>query len=224
MNYNKTVDNMFTLAHEMGHALHSHLSNSTQPYPKAQYSIFVAEVASTLNEGLLLQHLLKKADDKKTRAYLLNRYIDNTLGTFFNQVLYGRFELMVHEEVERGGALSPDQMTEWWTGLTKKYYGPSLGLDDFTGIKWARIPHFYLTYYVYQYATSYAASEAILDKMLAGEDSMIEKYLTLLSSGGKDYPIELLKECGVNMSGPAPFEATLKRFAEQVKELDKLAS
>ena len=223
MNYNKTVDNMFTLAHEMGHALHSHLSNSTQPYPKAQYSIFVAEVASTLNEGLLLQHLLKKADSTRTKAYLLNRYIDNTMGTFFNQVLYARFELLIHEEIEKGGALSPDQMVELWTDLTKKYYGPALGVDDYTGIKWARIPHFYMTFYVYQYATSYAASEAVLDKMLAGEKGMVGKYLELLSSGGKDYPINLLKKCDVDMSGPAPFEATLKRFADQVAELDNLA-
>jgi len=222
MNYNKTVDNMFTLAHEMGHALHSYLSNKTQPYPKAQYSIFVAEVASTLNEGLLLQHLLKKASDTKQKLYLLNRYIDNTSGTFFNQILYARFELMIHETVEKGGALSPDLMTEFWTELIKKYSGPTLTLDDYSGLKWCRIPHFYMTFYVYQYATSYAASQAILDKIAGGDNGMIDRYLALLSSGGNDYPIELLKKCGVDMSTPAPVEATLKRFNEQIDELDRL--
>ncbi len=223
MNYNGTVDNMFTLAHEMGHAMHSYLSSSTQPYPKAQYSIFVAEVASTLNEGLLLQHLLRKAEDKTTKAYLLNRYIDNTVGTFFNQILYARFELMIHEHVEQGNALSPDFMTELWTDLVRKYYGPQFGIDDDTGLKWCRIPHFYSSFYVYQYATSYAASEAILDRFLAGEEGIIDRYLELLSAGGSDYPIELLKKCGVDMSMPAPVESTLRRFADQVTELDKLA-
>lgn len=223
MNYNKTVDNMFTLAHEMGHALHSHLSNTHQPYQKAQYSIFVAEVASTMNEGLLLQHLLKKATDKTTRLYLLNRYIDNTMGTFFNQVLYARFELAIHEQIERGGALSPEWLTELWTDLTKKYYGPAMADDPYIGIKWCRIPHFYMTFYVYQYATSYAASEAILDKVLTGESGQIDRYLDLLSAGGSDYPIELLRRAGVDMGSPAPIEATLKRFAEQVDELDRLS-
>ena len=222
MNYNKTVDNMFTLAHEMGHALHSYLSNKTQPYAKAQYSIFVAEVASTLNEGLLLQHLLRKATDKRQKLYLLNRYIDNTSGTFFNQVLYARFELMIHETVEKGGALSPDLMTEFWTDLISKYYGPAYGHEEYSGLKWCRIPHFYMTYYVYQYATSYAASQAILNKIADGEAGIIDRYLELLSSGGSDYPIELLKKCGVDMSTPAPVEATIKRFAEQIDELDRL--
>ena len=222
MNYNKTVDNMFTLAHEMGHALHSHLSNTHQPYTKSQYSIFVAEVASTLNEGLLLQHLLKKATDKGQKLYLLNRYLSNTMGTFFHQILYGRFELAIHQEVEKGGALSPDFMSELWSKLSNQYYGPAFGNDEHTGLKWSRIPHFYMTFYVYQYATSYAASQAILNKVTTGEDGIIDRYLTLLSSGGNDYPIELLKKCGVDMSTPAPVDATLKLFADQVDELDRL--
>ncbi len=223
MNYNGTVDNMFTLAHEMGHAMHSHMSSKALPYSKSQYSIFVAEVASTLNEGLLLLDLLEKAKDKSEKVYLLNRYIDNTWGTFFNQNLYARFELMIHQEVENGGALSPDFMSELWKELTQKYYGPDLTMDELTPLKWSRIPHFYMTYYVYQYATSYAASQALLEKFINGEDGIIEKYLELLSSGGKDYPIELLKKCGIDMSTPTPVEATLKRFGEQVDELDKLA-
>ncbi len=222
MNYNETIDNMFTLAHEMGHCMHSYLSNKTQPYPKAHYTVFVAEVASTLNEGLMLQHLLKKADDKQKKLFLLNRHIDNTFGTFFHQVMYARFELMIHEAVEKGQALSPDTLNQIWEDLTKKYYGPAITIDNFSKYKWSRIPHFYITYYVYQYATSYTASQAILDKFLAGEKGIIDKYLGLLSSGGSDYPINQLKMCGVDMTAPAPVEATLKLFAEQVDEVERL--
>ncbi len=223
MNYNDTVDNMFTLAHEMGHALHSHLANSTQPYPKSQYSIFLAEVASTLNEGLLLDHLLKKTTDKQEKLYLLNRQIDNTVGTFFNQVMYSRFELRIHEEVEKGGALSPEMLSKLWGELTEKYFGPELTIDDLSPMKWSRVPHFYMTYYVYQYATSYAASQAILGRTLAGEDGLIERYLKMLSAGGSDHPIELLKISGVDMTTLDPVEATLKLFAEQVDQMDRLA-
>jgi oligoendopeptidase F len=223
MNYNDTVDNMFTLAHEMGHAMHAHVANSAQPYPKARYSVFVAEVASTLNEGLLLHYLLKMVTDTRQRLYLLNRWIDNAVGTYFNQVFYAHFELAIHEEVEKGGALSPDFMNKLWGDLTQKYYGPDLTIDDHAPLKWSRIPHFYTAFYVYQYATSFAASQAILTKFLSGEEGLIDKYLTMLSSGGRDHPIELLKICGIDMATPAPVEATLKMFAESVAEMDKLA-
>jgi len=223
MNYNDTVDHMFTLAHEMGHALHSHLANAAQPYAKAGFSIFVAEVASTLNEGLLLDHLLKRVTDSGQRLYLLNRAVDNTVGTFFNQVLYAHFELDIHTEIEKGGALSPELMNKMWVDLTAKYHGPDFEVDDLIGFKWARIPHFYRAFYVYQYATSYAASQAILAKFLGGEPGIIDKYLTMLSSGGRDHPIELLKICGVDMTTPTPIEATLKLFAEQVAEIERLA-
>ncbi|MFH1686264.1 MAG: oligoendopeptidase F [bacterium] len=222
MNYNNTVDNMFTLAHEMGHALHSHRSNTAQPLEKAQYSIFVAEVASTLNEGLLAQHLLKKATDDQDKLYILNRQIDNTVGTFFNQVLYGRFELMIHETIEKGQALSPDKVNEMWRELTQKYYGDTMTVDDLTPYKWSRIPHFYYNFYVYQYATSYCASQAILDQFNAGVDGIVDRYLTLLASGGSDYPIELLKRCGVDMTTPTPVESTLRLFAAQVKQADEV--
>ncbi len=223
MNYNDTVDNMFTLAHEMGHAMHSHLANTTQCFPKARYSIFVAEVASTLNEGLLLHYLLKKVSDTRQRLYLLNRAIDNAVGTFFTQILYARFELAIHKEVEKGGALSPDFMNALWRDLTQKYHGPEMKIDDLTPLKWSRIPHFYNMFYVFQYATSFAASQAILDKFLKGEEGIIDKYLTMLAAGGRDYPIELLKICGVDMATPEPIKATLKMFAEHVAEVDRLA-
>ena len=224
MNYNDTINNMFTLAHEMGHAMHSFLSNRKQPYQKASYSIFVAEVASTLNEGLLLDYLLRKADDDKQKLFLLNRQIDNTLGTFLNQVMFARFELMIHETIEKGDALSPDSMSEMWKELTRKYYGSAMEPDDSTKYKWARIPHFYWNFYVYQYATSYAASQAILKRFLGGEDGLIEKYLGLISSGGNDYPIEQLRKCGVDMTTSDPVEATIQLFSQQVDELEKIAA
>ncbi len=223
MNYNDTINNMFTLAHEMGHAMHSFLSNRKQPYQKAAYSIFVAEVASTLNEGLLHDYLLRKADNDKQKLFLLNRQIDNTLGTFFHQVMFARFELMIHETVEKGNALSPDLMSEMWVELTRKYNGPAVEPDDFTKYKWARIPHFYWNFYVYQYATSFAASQAILKRFLSGEDGLIEKYLGLISSGGSDYPIEQLRKCGVDMTTSDPVEATIQLFSQNVDELEKLA-
>lgn len=222
MNYNDTVDNMFTLAHEMGHALHSFQSNSTQPFPKAQYPIFVAEVASTLNEGLLLRYLMERAKDKLEKLYLLNRYIDNTVGTLFNQVMYARFELAIHEKVEKGDALSPDMLTKLWGDLTSKYFGPELKVDEYSPLKWSRVPHFYMTYYVYQYATSYAASQAILSKILASEQGIVDRYLKLLSAGGSDHPIKLLKICNIDMTTPTPVQATLKMFAEQVEEMGRL--
>lgn len=222
MNYNDTIDNMFTLAHELGHALHSHMSSQKQPYQKAHYSIFVAEVASTLNEGLLLQTLLMRASDDLERAFLLNRQIDNTVGTFFNQVMYAHFELEIHNRVERGDALSPDSMTFLWRELTEKYYGPNLSIDKLSVLKWARIPHFYNMFYVYQYATSYAASQAILNKFLSKEEGIIGKYIEMLSAGGSDYPIELLKICGIDMSTPDPVEQNLKMFSDQIDQLENL--
>jgi len=223
MNYNGTIDHMFTLAHEMGHCLHSFLSCGTQPYPKARYSIFVAEVASTLNEGLLLQHLLSKVDNPRKRLFLLNRHIDNTFGTFFHQVLYSHFELEIHDLVEKGQALSPDTLCRLWEELTLKYYGPQITMDEYTKYKWARIPHFYYTYYVYHYATSYAASGAILERFNSRDKDITDKYLELLRSGGNDYPIEQLKKCGVDMTTSAPVEATLRLFAGQVEEVARLA-
>jgi oligoendopeptidase F len=222
MNYNDTVDHMFTLAHEMGHAMHSTLTNRTQPFPKSQYSIFVAEVASTLNEGLLLNFLVNKATDKMARLYLLDRSLSNTMGTFFNQVMYARFELEIHSIVEKGNALTPEIMSTMWADQTQKYFGPALKLDEFSPLKWSRIPHFYTMYYVYQYATSYAASNAILVKFLNGETGIVKKYLELLSSGGRDHPIELLKICGVDMSRPEPTLATIQMFRDQIAEVEKL--
>jgi len=221
MNYNNTVDAMFTLAHEMGHAMHSLFTSRQQPFPKSHYSVFVAEVASTLNEGLLLNYLLDQTDDKHRKLYLLNRYVDNTTGTFFRQIMYARFELFIHETVEQGGALSPDLLCDKWAELTTQYYGPELKVGELEPYKWARIPHFYNAFYVYQYATSYAASQAILARMAATEPGIVQRYLELLASGGKDHPIELLKTCGIDMTTPEPVEATICRYEELVREMDQ---
>lgn len=222
MNYNNTVDNMFTLAHEMGHAMHSWLTSKAQPYEKSHYSIFVAEVASTLNEGLLLEYLIENATSERQKMYLLNRYLDNTAGTFFNQVMYARFELAIHEKVEGSEALSPDLMNGMWRDLVVEYYGDAFECDELTPLKWSRIPHFYTDFYVYQYATSYAASQAILDMLAKDRKEVTKQYLDLLSAGGRDHPIALLKECGVDMTSPKPVESTLERFAAKVSELEKL--
>ncbi|MCP4705853.1 MAG: oligoendopeptidase F family protein, partial [candidate division Zixibacteria bacterium] len=189
----------------------------------AQYATFVAEVASTLNEGLMLDYMLKKTTDKKKKLFLLNKHIDKTLGTYYHQVFFAEFELKIHELIEKGDALSPDVAGNIWVELNKKYYGPELTLDDLTKVKWARIPHYYRAYYVYQYATSYAASQAILDKFLSGDKDIIEKYLVLLSSGGNDHPVEQLKKCGVDMTTSEPFEATIKLFDKLVDEVESLA-
>ncbi|MBD3401951.1 oligoendopeptidase F, partial [candidate division GN15 bacterium] len=185
-------------------------------------SIFVAEVASTLNEGLLLQHLLKRVKETGERLYLLDRQLNGTMGTFFHQIMYARFELAIHEHVENGGALSPDYMTGLWRDLTQQYYGPDMIVDDDTPLKWSRIPHFYRAFYVYQYATSFAASQAILKKFLDGEAGIIEKYLEMLRAGGSDYPIELLKICGVDMNTPDPVVATIEMFDSLVSEMGSL--
>ena len=224
MNYNDTISNMFTLAHEMGHAMHSYLSSKNQPYPKSQYATFVAEVASTLNEGLMLDYMLRKTDDKKMKLFLLNKHIDKTMGTFIHQVFFAHFEHKIHELVEKGEALSPDKACEIWEELNKKYYGTEITMDEHSKYKWSRIPHYYKMYYVYQYATSYAASQAILDKFLSGEVGIIDRYLDLLSSGGNDNPINQLKKCGVDMTTTAPFEATMKLFGQQVDEVERLTS
>jgi oligoendopeptidase F len=179
-------------------------------------------VASTLNEGLLLQYLLKKTDDEKMRLYLLNRSVDNAWGTFVFQSLLAHFEFMIHDAVEKGSALSPETFSQLYADLVKNYSGDAYDMDEYSAIKWSRIPHFYRMFYVYQYATSFAASQAILTKFVAGEKDIVPKYLTLLSSGGNDYPIELLKRCGVDMTTSAPTEATIKLFGDQVAEMGRL--
>lgn len=225
LNYNGKYDDVSTLAHELGHTMHSYLSNKTQPYATADYSIFVAEVASTLNEALLLEYMLKTMTDDNVRLTLLGNYLDGIRGTVFRQTQFAEFEWRIHEKVERGEPLTGDALSELYDSINKKYYGHDAGVcivDDEIKCEWAHIPHFYYNFYVYQYATSFTASSAISELILAGDRAATERYLELLSSGGSDYPIDLLKKAGVNMTTPAPFELTMRKMNRVMDEIEQI--
>lgn len=222
LNHNSTLDSEFTLAHEMGHALHSYLSNTTQPHPDAQYVIFVAEVASTCNEVLLMQHLLKKTTDKAARAYLINHFLESFRGTVYRQTMFAEFELLTHELCEKGEALTPDRLSSLYYDLNKKYFGDSIVVDEDIAMEWARIPHFYYNFYVYQYATGFSAAVAIANKILAEGQPAVENYLKFLSSGRSKSPIDLLRIAGVDMTTPEPVNAGLKMFGELLDEMEEL--
>lgn len=221
MNYHGNLNDVFTLAHEAGHSMHSYLSRQHQLYPYSQYPIFVAEVASTFNEQLLLRLLLQKAKTKKEKAYLINHAIDGIRGTLFRQTLFAEFELKIHQWLEQGIPLTPALLKKEFRRLNQEYYGPELVLDDQIAIEWARIPHFYYNFYVYQYATGISAAMALVQGVLDNPDRK-EKYLQFLSSGGSKYPIDLLQLAGVDMRSPEPVKAALKHFAYLVDELEKI--
>jgi oligoendopeptidase F len=225
LNYNGRYQDASTLAHELGHAMHSALSNRTQPFPTADYPIFVAEVASTFNEALLNRSMLAKIRDDDTRLSLLMEILDNIKGTVFRQTQFAEFELSIHQAVERGEALTGESLTRMYGDLLRKYYGHDGGccrIDDAVCVEWAYIPHFYYNYYVYQYATSFTASVALSEKVLAGEKGALERVLEFLSSGGKDYPIDLLRRAGVDMTTPAPFRLTMEAMNRTMDEIEKI--
>jgi len=222
MNYNDTRDNMFTLAHELGHTIHSMLANETQPYIYADYSLFVAEVASTMNEALLLDHLLKTTEDSNVRLALMDQWADNIVGTLYTQVLFAEFEKTIHEKAEAGIPITAETLNETYMTIIKSYYGDALEFDDLYKLTWGRIGHFYRSFYVYVYATSISASTYLSGKILEGDDQAVSDYLNMLRSGGSDYPIELLKKAGVDMSKPDAVNYTLKKFGEIVKEMEKM--
>ena len=225
LNYNGQYDDVSTLAHEMGHALHSYHSNKNQPYATADYSIFVAEVASTFNEVLLMNKMLNDIKDDDTRLSLLMNYLDGFKGTLFRQTQFAEFELAMHEKVERGEPLTSDVLTELYGDILKKYYGHDEGvtcIDDLFKSEWAYIPHFYYNYYVYQYATSYTASIALTEKVLNKEPGAVEKYLKFLSSGSSDYPINLLKNAGVDMTSDEPFNKAMEAMDRVMDELEAI--
>jgi oligoendopeptidase F len=224
LNHNDTLDNMFTLAHEMGHAMHSYYSNSSQPYIYSQYKIFVAEVASTCNEVLLMEYLLKNTTDKKERAYLLNHYLDSFKGTVYRQTMFAEYEMLSNKMVEEGESLTAETLNKLYYDLNCKYFGPDMVSDSEIAYEWARIPHFYYNFYVYQYATGFSAAIAISSKILAGEPGIVEKYKQFLSGGCSMDPIDLLKICGVDMTKPEPVEEALDVFASYVEELEKLTA
>jgi oligoendopeptidase F len=215
MNYNDDYESVSTLAHEWGHAMHSYLSNTNQPYPTARYSIFTAEIASTFNEALLLEHMLKHAENDDERLYYLGSALENLRGTYFRQTMFAEFELAIHEAAEAGQALTGQQLTAIYGDLLRRYHGHDEGvleIDDLYAVEWAYIPHFYYNFYVYQYATSLAASSLLAEAVINGRPGAVENYLNLLKAGGSDYPHELLKRAGVNMTSPEPYRAVFARM------------
>ncbi len=225
LNYNGRYSDMSTLAHELGHTMHSFLSNKTQPFATASYPIFVAEVASTFNEALLIDHMLKTIKDDEVKLSLLGDYLENIKATVFRQTQFAEFELRAHEMVEKGQPLTGDALDKLYTDITRKYYGHDKGVvvvDDYIAHEWAYIPHFYRTYYVFQYATSFTASSALAQKVLSGDPAALERYLTFLSAGGSNYPIELLKNAGVDMTTDEPLELTIKRMNQVMDQMEVL--
>ena len=216
LNYNDDYESVSTLAHEWGHAMHSYLANSTQPFPTADYPTFVAEVASTFNEALLLRRMLAEAKSDDERLFLLGSYLENLRGTFFRQAMFAEFELSIHEAVEKGEALTGEKLSSMYGELLRRYHGHDAGvvrIDDAYNVEWAYIPHFFYNFYVYQYATSIAASTQLARDVLDGKPGARERYLGLLKAGGSRYPYEMLKEAGVDLASPAPYRA----LGEQMK-------
>ncbi len=224
LNYNGTLDNMFTLAHEMGHALHSYLSNKNQNPVDAQYVIFVAEVASTCNEALLMQHLLKNTTDKNERIRLINHFLDQFKGTLYRQTMFAEFELNIGRMVSEGKTLTADVLCQEYRRLCELYYGPDMVVDDEIAVEWARIPHFYYNYYVFQYATGYSAAIALSRRILGEGESAVKDYVQFLSGGCSKTPIDLLKGAGVDMTGPEPVNQALQLFGELLDEMEALTN
>lgn len=220
LNYNNTLNNVFTLAHEMGHALHSWHSDHAQNYLNAGYRIFVAEVASTCNEALLIHDLMDRTQDETEKKYLINYFLEQFKSTMFRQTMFAEFEMITHSIVEKGGMLTAEQICSIYKELNEKYFGEDMISDPEIAYEWARIPHFYTPFYVYQYATGFAAAIAISSKILSGEPGIVEKYKQFLSGGCSQDPIDLLKICGVDMSAPEPVEEALQVFAQYLDQME----
>lgn len=224
LNYQPNLNNVFTIAHEMGHALHSYYSNANQTYTNAGYKIFVAEVASTCNESLLINHLISKSTDKEEKAFLINYFLEQFRTTLFRQTMFAEFENIVHKLVDEGEALSCESMCEIYYGLNKKYFGEDVVIDKEIEMEWARIPHFYSSFYVYQYATGFSAAVALSKKIIDEGESAVKDYKKFLKAGCSDYPIEILKMAGVDMSKKEPVELAMKMFESLLNEFEKLMS
>lgn len=222
LNWQDNVNGVFTLAHELGHSMHSYYSRTCQPYPYSDYSIFVAEVASTCNEALLNHYLLENTDDKKKKLYLLNNQLEGFKGTIFRQTMFAEFEHIIHEKARAGEALTADLLTKTYYDLNKTYFGPDIVVDEEIGLEWARIPHFYYNYYVYQYATGYSAASALSSQILQEGAPAVERYKNYLKSGSSDSPIEVLKKAGVDMADPKPVQQAMDVFGKVLDETEKL--
>jgi len=223
MNYQDTLDSMFTLAHELGHSMHSYLTRQSQPYQYGHYTIFVAEVASTFNESLLTDYLLKNTDDKKLRMYLINHYLESFRTTLYRQTMFAEFEHLTHQKAENNEALTPDALCALYYELNQKYYGTEgMVVDKEIELEWARIPHFYRAFYVYQYATGLSAAVALSQQVLGEGKPAVERYLSFLSSGGSDYSINVLKKAGVDMTSPEPVQKALDVFASLLDQMEQM--
>jgi oligoendopeptidase F len=222
LNYNNSLDDLFTLVHELGHSVHSYYTHKEQPYVYGNYTIFVAEVASTLNENLLLEKLLKETTDKKRRMYLLNHSLDQFRSTMFRQTMFAEFEKIAHAKAQEGEPLTADLMNEIYAELNVKYYGPEFVIDEELQSEWSRIPHFYNSFYVYKYATGFSAAMALSQQIRSEGAPAVERYLNFLGGGSSKDPLELLKGAGVDMSSPEPIRKSLDVFKERLSELESL--
>ena len=225
MNWNGNYDSLSTLAHELGHTLHSHLSNQSQPFATADYSIFVAEIASTLNENLLNDYLIAKTDDNDVKLFLLGHYLEGLRGTIFRQVQFAEFEWSIHKTVEAGEALTGESLSRMYWDLTKTYYGHDAGVcvvDDSIQYEWSYIPHFYYNFYVFQYATSLIYATALSEKIQRQEAGAVEKYLSMLKSGGSKYPIDQVREAGIDPLASEAFELTMQRMNRVIDQIEEL--
>lgn len=224
MNWQDNMNNMFTLAHEMGHAIHSYYTNHIQPFTYSDYTIFVAEVASTCNEALLLEHLLATTTDPREKMYLLNHHLEGFRGTVFRQTMFAEFEKITHEKVEAGEPLTPELLNQIYRDLNVKYYGPDMTVDEEIDMEWARIPHFYNAFYVYKYATGFSAATALSQQILKEGTPAVDRYIQFLKSGSSDYSINLLKQAGVDMTSPQPIRDALDVFKKRLDEMEQLAA
>lgn len=222
LNYQGTINDVFTIAHEMGHALHSYYTNKTQPYVYSEYKIFVAEVASTVNECLLMEHMLKNTTSKEEKAYLLNHYLEQFRGTIFRQVMFAEFEKITHSMLQDGEALTSDVLSNVYLDLNKKYFEAEVTVDEAIKMEWARIPHFYTSFYVYKYATGFSSAVAISNMILNEGQPAIDRYKEFLKGGSSDYPLELLKKAGVDLNTPKPVQDALNVFEKILTELEAL--
>lgn len=221
LNYHNELNDVSTLVHEMGHSLHSYYSRKTQPYYYAGYTLFCAEVASTTNEALLIHYLIEKEQDKKKKLYLIKQELEQIRTTVFRQLMFAEFELYTHNALNAGEALTAADYSAKWHELNVNYFGPDMVVDEDIDMEWARIPHFYSDFYVYQYATGYAAASAFANAILEGKENAVEKYKGFLKAGGSKYPIDILKDAGVDMTTSEPLEATIHRFNELLDMLEE---
>ncbi|MEJ6347747.1 oligoendopeptidase F [Holzapfeliella sp. He02] len=222
LNWQDNLDNLYTLVHETGHSMHSWYTRHNQPYVYGDYPIFIAEIASTTNENLLTEYLLKQVSDKKTRAFLLNHYLDGFKGTVFRQTQFAEFEHFIHQQDQAGQALTADLLSDYYGELNAHYYGPDVTRDPEIALEWSRIPHFYMNYYVYQYATGFAAASTLSEGIMKQDPQAIENYLNYLKSGSSDYPIETMKKAGVDMTKPDYLKKAFAIFEDRLNELEQL--